>query len=208
MVNNIKHSVFFCIPDLTGFTKFMTTADSDFAHRVISNILNKLVASNILEMNVAEIEGDAVFFYRTGRLPAISKVAKQCKLLFQVFNNVIDSYEQSEPENYQKYLSKNQLGLKIVIHHGKTTFSKINGKIKLLGEDVILVHKLLKNSIDIPCYILLTNSYIDKIKTKKIVKNWFNWEKLKNGKDKYDHFGTTYYSFIPLPDCNINEIKK
>jgi hypothetical protein len=208
MVNNPKYPVSFCIPDLTGFTKFMTTADSDFAHQVISKILNKLIATNILDMKVAEVEGDAIFFYRTGRLPAISKVAKQCKLLFQAFNNVVDSYAQTEPENFQKYLAKNQLGLKIIIHHGETTITKINGKIKLLGEDVILAHKLLKNSVPFPCYIMLTNNYIDKIKNKKIVRNWFNWERLKNGKDKYEHFGLTHYSYIPLPDCNINEIRK
>jgi hypothetical protein len=207
MVNKAKHPVFFCIPDLTGFTKFMTSTDSDFSQRVITNILNKLIAANILDMNVAEIEGDAIFFYRTGRLPAISKVAKQCKLLFQIFNTVIDSYIQTESENYQKYLANNQLGLKIVIHHGQTAITKIDNRTKLIGEDVILVHKLLKNSVPVPCYILLTNNYQEKIRNKKIVKNWFNWEHLKKGKDKYEHFGVTHYSYIPLTDCNIHEIK-
>ncbi len=191
--------VFFCIPDITGFTKFITsTDDTEFAHRVITKALNKVASANILEMNIAEIEGDAIFFYKTGRLPAIQKVAKQCTLIHTTFHAAVNGFEQSDPELYKKYLSKNQLGIKIVVHHGHISLAKINGRTKLMGEDVILVHKLLKNSIEDPCYILLTNQYLDKLKDKKVVKNWFHWESLKKGKDKYEHFGVTYYSYIPL----------
>ncbi|MBK0384178.1 DUF2652 domain-containing protein [Pedobacter sp. SD-b] len=193
--------VFFCIPDLTGFTRFMTSTDPEFANKVITALLNKVIAANILEMNVAEIEGDAIFFYRTGRLPAVGKIAKQCTVIFETFNDVIASFEKNDNKNYEKYLAKNQLGIKIIIHYGHINITKIQGRVKLLGEDVILVHKLLKNSIAVPCYILLTDNYLEKIRDKKVVKNWFNWEKLKRGKDKYDHFGVTYYSYIALPEC-------
>jgi hypothetical protein len=198
MDNKSTVPVFFCIPDLTGFTKFMTSTESDFANKVITVLLSKLISANILAMSVAEIEGDAVFFYRKGRLPAVNKVAQQCKLIFETFNEVICSFKENDPENHKKYLSKNQLGIKMIIHHGQINITKINGRVKLLGEDVILVHKLLKNSVNIPCYILLTDSYLEKLRNKKAAKNWFNWEDLKRGKDKYEHFGVTYYSYIPL----------
>ncbi|MFC5282985.1 DUF2652 domain-containing protein [Pedobacter alpinus] len=194
--------VFFCIPDITGFTKFITsTKHPDFAHKVISNVLNNVISANILGLSVAEIEGDAVFFYKTGRLPAVNKVAKQCQLIYHTFLDTIAAFEQTDPELYHLYLSKNQLGIKIVIHHGHIMLTKIKGRTKLMGEDVILVHKLLKNSIIDPCYILLTNKYIEKLKDKKVVKTWFNWENVKKGKDKYEHFGLTHYSYISLIDC-------
>lgn len=195
--------VFFCIPDITGFTKFITSTDNEeFAHRVITSVLNKVADSNILDMDIAEIEGDAIFFYKTGRLPAIKKVAKQCQGIYDVFRETIASFQESDEELYAKYLSKNQLGIKIVVHHGHISLAQINGHTKLMGEDVILAHKLLKNSIQEPCYILLTNQYLDTLKDKKVVKNWFHWESLKKGKDKYEHFGVTYYSYISLVDCN------
>lgn len=194
--------VFFCIPDITGFTKFITsTEDPEFANQVISDVLNRTTKANLLNMSIAEIEGDAVFFYKTGRLPAINKVAKQCQLIYDTFTTTIQEYQQSSPELYEKYLSKNQLGIKIVIHHGAISLTEIDGRTKLMGEDVILVHKLLKNSIAEPCYILLTDNYLDKVKDKKTIKTWFHWENLKRGKDKYDHFGLTQYSYISLVDC-------
>ena len=81
MDNKSTVPVFFCIPDLTGFTKFMTSTESDFANKVITVLLSKLISANILAMSVAEIEGDAVFFYRKGRLPAVNKVALLKKMI-------------------------------------------------------------------------------------------------------------------------------
>lgn len=196
--SNSKIPVFFCIPDITGFTKFMTSANNDFAHEIIPKILRMLVKSNILDMNIAEIEGDAIFFYKTGRMPAISKVAKQCQAIYEGFINCIESYKESDPVNYKKYLADNQLGIKMIIHTGLISITKIEGRTKLLGEDVILVHKLLKNNVPEFNYILLTSKYTNKLKDKKSVSNWFNWENLKEGIENYEHFGEVRYNYISL----------
>ena len=194
--------VFFCIPDITGFTRFVTTTDdADFANRVISTVLNKVAEANILAMDIAEIEGDAIFFFKIGRLPAIKKVAQQCQLIYEVFLDAISGFEQTDPDLYHKYLSANQLGMKVIVHHGQVTPTKIGKRTKLMGEDVILAHKLLKNSVVDPCYILLTQKYLAKLKDKKVVKTWFNWDRLKHGKDEYEHFGIVEYAYISLPDC-------
>ncbi|HEX7365596.1 MAG TPA: DUF2652 domain-containing protein [Pelobium sp.] len=202
MKNKSEVPVFFCIPDITGFTKFITsTDDGEFANRVITKVLNEVAAANTLDMAIAEIEGDAIFFYKTGRLPSVKRVAKQCQLIYDIFNSTIAGFNTTDPELYLKYLSKNQLGIKIVIHHGRISLADINGHVKLMGEDVILAHKLLKNSIEEPCYILLTNKYLEKLKDKKVVKTWFHWESLKKGKDSYEHFGVINYHYISLVDC-------
>ncbi len=195
--------VFFCIPDLTGFTKFMTSADVSFTQTLIPAILRKLIRANQLEMDIAEIEGDAIFFYRRGRLPSINKVAQQCKIFYKEFNDCIASFQTSEPENYAKYLADRQLGLKIIIHYGKIGITSIEGRTKLLGEDVILVHKLLKNRVEEFNYILLTDQYLKKIQDKKNIKSWFNWDKLRRGKEIYEYFGETTYAYIPLNDVLI-----
>lgn len=202
MTKSKKISVLFLIPDITGFTRFMTSADQDFAHYAIPKILKSLAKANRLDFSIAEIEGDAIFFYKTGRLPAIYKVAEQCKVIFNEFNRVIDSFRESDPEYFEKYLSQNQLGLKIIVHCGKISISRIEGRTKLIGEDVILAHKLLKNKITIPNYILLSENYLNKLKDKKVVNTWFNWEKLKNGHEDYDHFETVNYNYISLNECN------
>ncbi|WP_304062129.1 DUF2652 domain-containing protein [Pedobacter glucosidilyticus] len=195
-----KIPVFFCIPDITGFTRFMTSVDHDFAHEFIPHLLQTLIKSNILELSIAEIEGDAIFFYKTGRLPSVQKVALQCKVIYDTFNQFIASYEKIDEKNYHKYLAHQEIGIKVIIHYGKISISNIEGHFKLMGEDVILAHKLLKNSIQQHNYILLSQQYTDKLRDKKVVKNWFNWDKLKKGTDHYEHFGTVFYHYIAFAD--------
>jgi hypothetical protein len=192
--------VFFCVPDITGFTKFIATSDINFSKEVIPALLRKLIEANILKMSVAEIEGDAIFFYKTGRLPAVNRVAEQCKHLYKTFSDFLSKLEQEDPENYQKYLSDNQLGLKIVIHYGHTSLSNIKGRIKLLGEDVIIAHKLLKNGICELNYVLLTEQYLGKVRNKQKLEQWFHWEQIHSGKETYDYIGEVPYKYITLDE--------
>jgi len=194
---------FFCVPDITGFTKFISTADINFTKSLIPALLRKLIDSNILKMKIGEIEGDAIFFYKTGRLPAVGKVAEQCKNLYQTFSDFISSIEQNDPVNYNLYLADSQLGLKIIIHYGHISTANIKGRIKLLGEDVIIAHKLLKNGIEDYNYILLTEKYLSKIKDRQNLEQWFHWEKLRTGMETYEYLGEVGYRYISLDEMEF-----
>ena len=198
---------FFCVPDITGFTKFVATADVQFTREVIPALLRKLIEANNLKMQVAEIEGDAIFFYKTGRLPSINQVAEQCKTLYNAFSSFIENLEKNDPENYNKYLADDQLGLKIIIHYGHISLANIKGRTKLLGEDVIVVHKLLKNNVTEDNYILLTEKYLSKIQNKKSLSEWFHWEELVAGVETYEHIGDVKFCYISLEKIeSMNEI--
>ena len=57
------------------------------------------------------------------------------------------------------------LDLKFVVHHGEAIVQKVAGRQELLGSDVIVVHRLLKNEVverlDIGAYALITQACID-----------------------------------------------
>lgn len=194
---------FFCVPDITGFTKFIATADINFTKNMIPALLRKLIDSNILKMKIGEIEGDAIFFYKKGRLPSVGKVAEQCKNIYQTFSDFISSIEQNDPENYNLYLADSQLGLKIIIHYGHINTANIKGRIKLLGADVIIAHKLLKNGIEDYNYILLTEKYLSKIKDRQNLEQWFHWEKLRTGMETYEYLGEVGYRYISLDEMEF-----
>ncbi len=117
--NNKPSPSFFCVPDISGFTKLVANADVNFTKEIIPALLRKLIDNNILHMSIAEIEGDAIFFYRIGRFPSIKQVVKQCMLFNKIFKEYILSLKSSHPESYKKHLIHGQLGLKIIIHSGK-----------------------------------------------------------------------------------------
>ncbi|HEY1009572.1 MAG: DUF2652 domain-containing protein [Daejeonella sp.] len=191
---------FFCVPDITGFTKFIATTDVNFSREVIPALLRKLIDCNVLKMKIGEIEGDAIFFYKTGRLPAVGRVAAQCKALYKTFSDFIRSVKENDPENYELYLADSQLGLKIIIHYGDISIANIKGRIKLLGQDVIIAHKLLKNKVEDYNYILLTEKYLSKIKDRENLQQWFHWENIRTGSETYEFIGEVGYRYITLDE--------
>lgn len=54
------------MPDISGFTQFVTSTEIDHAQGIIQELLEVLIDSNQLGLEVGEVEGDAVFFYRLG----------------------------------------------------------------------------------------------------------------------------------------------
>lgn len=191
---------FFCVPDITGFTKFIATTDIHFSKEVIPALLRKLIDCNVLKMKIGEIEGDAIFFYKTGRLPAVGRVAAQCIALYKTFSDFIRSVKDNDPENYELYLADSQLGLKIIIHYGDISIANIKGRIKLLGQDVIVAHKLLKNKVNDYNYILLTEKYLSKIKDRENLQKWFHWENIRTGSETYEFIGEVGYRYITLDE--------
>ncbi|MBI3163287.1 MAG: DUF2652 domain-containing protein, partial [Chloroflexi bacterium] len=51
------------------------------------------------------------------------------------------------------------LRLKAFLHHGEVVFKKIRQFEEMAGEDVIIVHRLIKNSIPSNEYILMTDAF-------------------------------------------------
>lgn len=48
---------FFCVPDITGFTQFISTTELSFSSRFIPGLLRRLVSANMINMNVGEPPG-------------------------------------------------------------------------------------------------------------------------------------------------------
>ena len=70
-----------CIPDISGFTEFMSETDFELSSKVIPSLLNKIVYSNEIGLKISEIEGDAVLFYKAGELPPFKELIEQCRIL-------------------------------------------------------------------------------------------------------------------------------
>ena len=49
------------IPDISGYTKFIQTTEIEHSQHVISELLEVLINANTQKLQLAEIEGDALF---------------------------------------------------------------------------------------------------------------------------------------------------
>jgi hypothetical protein len=141
------------IPDISGFTNFVKNIDSDLGVSVTSDLLNGIIDNNPLELDISEIEGDAVLYYKIGKpIP-----------LQQVFNGFKHMYEAFDAK-YQRwkllYNIEADLSLKLIVHYGDIIVYDIKGFKKLYGETVIESHRLLKNGSDATEYMLITEDYV------------------------------------------------
>ncbi|WP_299125762.1 DUF2652 domain-containing protein [uncultured Winogradskyella sp.] len=187
-----------CIPDISGFTKFMSDVDISLTSKVIPSLLNNIIYANKLDLKVSEIEGDAVLFYRTGELPPFEDLINQMRLFYTRFYEQLEVLGKRFSHKINGDDIPERLGLKIVLHYGKSVGSvAIGSRIKLMGEDVIIAHRLLKNNIPIDEYLLLSDTLLDEYKDEKIYAN-FDWGRLIKEEEAYKHIGEIGYSYVNL----------
>ncbi|GAA4106851.1 hypothetical protein GCM10022393_01560 [Aquimarina addita] len=187
-----------CIPDISGFTQFMSDTDIELSSKVIPSLLNKVIYANKLDLKVSEIEGDAILFYRTGSLPTFTELVQQCRSFYTEFYKQLKKLQEQYKHDKEVDNIPDILGLKIVLHYGHSISAVPIGKnIKLMGEDVIVAHRLLKNKIPIDEYILISESLLSEYKDETIERN-FGWGQLHEMEAKYKHIGDISYSYIDL----------
>jgi len=152
-----SHALLF-IPDISGFTRFVNDTEINHARHIIEELLNLIIESNQLNLEVSEVEGDAILFCRMGPPPSAKELLDQVKRMFTAFHFHLQKYDTHRICNCTACKSANTLTLKFVIHYGEVAINRVMQHDKLFGIDVITVHRLLKNDIDNHEYALFTNN--------------------------------------------------
>ena len=102
--------------------------------------------------------------------------------------------------NGSSHLIPKVLGLKIVLHFGKEVgLVPVGKRIKLIGEDVITAHRLLKNNIKSDEYILISEEllscYSEEDRSYK-----FDWGDYKKDLVHEEHLGEICFKYINLEE--------
>ncbi len=149
------------IADIGGYTDYMSSHRMSLAHaEVNTGRLLETVIDAAPGLELIEIEGDAAFLYcEADSLAAdalVDEVLRVAVAMHQAFH-VERAYVAKNlcPCNGCKEVGN--LRLKFVAHVGEVATQTIRDRLKLVGIDVILVHRLLKNPVTVPEYVLLTD---------------------------------------------------
>ena len=142
------------MPDISGFSRFVDTTDVDTGKMIISKLLNAIIKTNVLDLQISEIEGDAVLFFKYGKRISANDILHQFCLMKEVFNHEVKFLE----EEFQLNID---LSLKLIAHYGPLAQYNIGKFEKLYGQTVIEAHQLLKNSVNINTYVLLSDALLD-----------------------------------------------
>lgn len=163
MDERMERDVILLLADISGYTRFMLANRTAALHSqgIITELLEAVIAEVDLPLEVAKLEGDAVFIYaerREGR-----DWGSDCRRTGAGLARLVAAFdarlatlmgELSCPCEACQNLGR--LRLKVVAHLGRAVRHRLGRFEELTGLDVILVHRLLKNQVAGDSYLLLT----------------------------------------------------
>jgi len=153
------------IADIGGYTDYMRAHRMSLAHAEVNTarLLEKVIDA-ARGFDLVEIEGDAAFLsLRTDLLDGDATFAATTQATIAMHRAF---------HRERQYVATNlcpcgfctqaeNLKLKFVAHVGEVAAQTIRDRRKLVGIDVILVHRLLKNAVQAPEYLLISEELHD-----------------------------------------------
>ncbi|WP_164851255.1 DUF2652 domain-containing protein [Larkinella soli] len=183
------------IPDISGFTEFMTTNELSHASHAINLLMDAMLEAVGDEYEVSEIEGDAVLLLRKGPAPTREKIQETCLKIFNAFHfrrAWLQQYTICPCGACQAIIN---LSLKFVVHHGPLAEIKVGKFVKHSGPDMIVAHRLLKNNIGHTEYLLVTEKLLEQAADSTEHAEW------SRSFDEYASLGRVHYRFSLLSEA-------
>ncbi|HET9744700.1 MAG TPA: DUF2652 domain-containing protein [Chitinophagaceae bacterium] len=160
------------IPDISGFTRFVNDVEIEHSRFIIQQLLEELIRANDTHLDISEIEGDAILFYKFGEPEGLGALYKQVERMFRAFHQYLIAYDNRKICQCKACISAVDLSLKVITHYGEFTPLKVRQFNKLIGKDVIVAHQLLKNDIRQHEYWLITKALN---RQPAELTNWMQW---------------------------------
>ena len=164
------------MPDISGFTRFINETELDHSRLIMQELLELLINANQLGLEVSEIEGDAILFYKFGDAPDLRALYQQVEVMFCAFHRHLLAYDQRKFCQCLACTSAVNLTLKIITHYGEFTSYQVKNFHKLIGKDIIVAHQLLKNDIEQHEYWLITQNLLPDSGPSGLT-NWMEWKR-------------------------------
>jgi class 3 adenylate cyclase len=159
---------FLLIADIAGYTRFMKFHRESLAHAqdIVARLLEAVIDAARPHLTLAKLEGDAAFFYlpmTAQREPDLRFVAERAAEIYRAFHRRVSDISVNNLCACDGCRQAGNLKIKMVGHLGQAAVQKVKHLTELAGVDVIIVHRMLKNGVPIPEYLLMTESVLARI---------------------------------------------
>ena len=158
----MSHSLLF-IPDISGYTQFVQSTEIEHSQHVIAELLEILINANNRDLKLAEVEGDALFFYLENKVLSQEHLLALSESMFTAFHSHLNLLRTNRICPCNACATAPDLELKIIAHCGDLSFIEVGGSRKPFGQPVIEAHRLLKNHVDSDNYVLITDQLAEGI---------------------------------------------
>ena len=191
-----SHRGFIVLVDISGYTNFISShniesSDNEklstgqaHAEHIISDLLEKVIDELDGVLKINKLQGDAALFYGVAEdnKDLSEKIFDKLQSSFDVFNQRLNEIKFCEACSCGTCADVGNLKLKSFVHFGDFLIKKINQFKEIAGQDVILAHRLMKNSISVSEYMLFTKTFSE-------IKNLDSLGFVEDRKENYDDIG-------------------
>ncbi len=139
---------YFILTDISGYTEFLTESELEHAHETLQSLFDAQLANIKFPLKISGFRGDAIFIYT----PEACFVNPQTFLetlenLYIVFAGTLRQMQINTTCECRACKNMGKLDLKMCIHYGEYIIQTLGDREELLGADVIVPHRMLKNTV-------------------------------------------------------------
>jgi hypothetical protein len=153
------------LTDISGYTGYLAGVELDHAQDILADLMSTIVRALRPAFRLAKLEGDAAFMYAVGEKLDGSLLLDTIERCYFGFRRRRRDVRQMTSCECNACVRIPELNLKFVVHQGMILRQRVAGQDELLGADVILVHRLLKNEViastGIEAYALFSQQCVD-----------------------------------------------
>lgn len=158
------HSGVIILGDVSGYTGLVTQTEVEHAQSILQFLFDRIYEATGEQFIVNEIEGDAIFAYAVEPKDPQALLASTLEQLKEYGHAFYHARKQmlekptDSPDACHCGACSNihALSFKFIVVYGRFGINKVGPFVKLIGADVVLAHRLLKNLVPGDEYILLT----------------------------------------------------
>lgn len=176
------------IADITGYTMYLSQSELDHAQEILTNLLKLLVDHTRPPLVISRLAGDAVISYGLrGNFFQGQTFIEMIEDTYVAFRKAIELMALNNTCLCNACANVSSLDLKFFVHYGNFGIQRIGDHDELLGNDVNLIHRLLKNQvtevIGYKAYTLYTGAAIRQLGIDDI------GESFVSHSERYEHLG-------------------
>ena len=136
------------IADISGFTSYLANVELEHAHEILTDLLETIVKEFKTLLTISKLEGDAVFAYvPETSIPDGERILELIENTYVTFRRQRETSRRNTTCTCNACKSIPTLDLKFFVHHGDYIVQEVSGIRELVGSDVNMIHRLMKNHI-------------------------------------------------------------
>ncbi len=176
------------IADITGYTQYLNESELEHAQETLTALLQLLIEQTNPPLVISRLEGDAVISY--GLLENFyqgQSFIEKIEDIYVIFRKALDRLVLNNTCQCNACRNISNLDLKFFVHYGTFGIQRISSYDELVGSDINLIHRLVKNSVKeatgFEAYALYTDNAIRQMGIDGVEAS------MTKHSESYDHLG-------------------